>query len=268
MSDASALEIMAHRILWSLVVCVALLAAMRQSWPQKALASPKVAGLAAAAAVLIAINWFVYVYGINSGRVVESSLGYFITPLVSIALGVVVLRERLRWQQWTAVTLGSLAVIVLTVLGGSLPWIAVALSVSFALYGLVKKNIGQHVTAVQGLTLETLILAPVAAGSLWWINSGSSLAFGSTVPLSLLLASTGVVTAIPLLCFAAAAKRLPLSIVGLLQYLAPVLQFIVGITLLGEEMSIGRWIGFALVWIALMILTVDSLRPKRQLPSG
>lgn len=259
MDQASPLEIMAHRILWSLVVCVGLLAIFRQPWPKRVFATPRVAGLAAAAAALIAVNWFVYVYGINTGRVVESSLGYFITPLVSIALGVVVLRERLNWRQRLSVVLGAVAVVVLTAVAGYLPWIAVTLAVSFAIYGLVKKQLGQHVTAVQGLTVETLFLAPIAAASLWWVESQGQLAFGSSLSLSALLASTGIVTAIPLLCFAAAAKRLPLTIVGLLQYLAPVLQFIVGVTILGETMSASRWVGFGLVWAALMILTADSL---------
>lgn len=271
MDQASPLEIMAHRILWSLILCVGLLAVFRQSWPRQVFASAKVVGLAVAAAALIAVNWFVYVYGINTGRVVESSLGYFITPLVSIALGVVVLQERLNWRQWLSVTLGTVAVVVLTAVTGYLPWIAVTLAVSFAIYGLVKKRLGAYVTAVQGLTVETLFLAPIAAASLWWVHGQGQLVFGNTVSISMLLASTGIVTAIPLLCFAAAAKRLPLSIVGLLQYLAPVLQFIVGVTILAETMSTSRWIGFTLVWAALMILTADSLglgRRKSQQPTG
>jgi chloramphenicol-sensitive protein RarD len=209
------------------------------------------------------VNWYVYIWAVNHGQVVESALGYFINPLIAVLLGVLVLRERLRPLQWVAVAVGLVAVVVLTVDYGRPPWIAIVLACSFATYGLLKKVAGMP--AVEGLTVETAVLFLPAIGYLLWRQAEGTATFVSAgVPHALLLASTGIVTAIPLLCFAGAANRLPLSTVGLLQYLTPVLQFLLGITVFHETMPPARWAGFALVWVALGMFTVEAVRYQRQ----
>jgi chloramphenicol-sensitive protein RarD len=196
--------------------------------------------------------------------VVEASLGYFINPLVTVLLGVLVLRERLRSLQWAAVGVGTVAVVVLTLDYGRPPWIALTLALSFGLYGLIKNRVGAAVGALASLTTETLVLAPVAAVGLIWFETTGRGHFGANPPWQgLLLASVGVATVVPLLFFAAAARRVPLSTMGLLQYMTPVLQLLCGVVLLGERMAASRWAGFALVWVALVVLTVDSLRTAR-----
>jgi len=213
------------------------------------------------AAVLLAVNWGVYIYAVNSGQVVEASLGYFVNPLVTVLLGVVVLRERLRRLQWVAVGIGVVAVLVLTVAYGRVPLIALSLAVSFGLYGLIKNRVGAGVGAVTSLTTETVVLAVPAAAVLVWLESTGRGHFTDDVPWqALLLASTGVATVVPLLFFAAAARRVPLSTMGLLQYVTPVLQLLCGVLLLGEQMPAARWFGFALVWVALAVMSADTLR--------
>jgi chloramphenicol-sensitive protein RarD len=216
-----------------------------------------------AAAVFISVNWYVYIWAVNHGHVVESALGYFVNPLIAVVLGVAVLGERLRPVQWGAVGIGLAAVAVLTVDYGRPPWIALVLASTFGTYGLVKKVAG--VPAVEALTVETLVLFLPAAGYLLWLRADGAATFGSGgAGHALLLASTGVITAVPLLCFAGAANRLPLSTVGLLQYLTPVLQFLCGITVFHETMPLARWAGFALVWVALAVFTVDAIRNQRR----
>ena len=215
------------------------------------------------AGVLIAGNWCLYIYGVNSDQVVETSLGYFINPLVTVALGVLVLGERLRRVQWAAVALGATAVVVLTTDYGRPPWIAIGLASSFAVYGLLKKQVGAHVGAVPSLAVET---AAVFLPALAWLVAleitGRGQLGHSGLGHGLLLASAGVATAIPLLFFAAAASRVPLTVLGLLQYLAPVLQFLTGVLIYHEAMPASRWAGFALVWAALAVLTFDSLHNR------
>jgi chloramphenicol-sensitive protein RarD len=212
------------------------------------------------AGVLIYVNWTVYVYASTTGQVLDAALGYFINPIFTVLLAVVVLRERLRPMQWIAVGISALAVVVLAVETGALPWISLALAASFGLYGLVKKRVGKQADVVSGLALETAWLAPVAAVQLVVVGSTAGLAFGSAGPFTtLMLASAGIGTAVPLLLFAAAAKRLPLAVAGFLQYLGPILQFILGVAVLHESMSVGRWSGFALVWLALVLLIADSV---------
>jgi chloramphenicol-sensitive protein RarD len=259
-------EILLHRILWSLLVLLLVIAAMRAFGDLRTvLRSPRLALRLGVAAVAIAVNWGVYIYAVNSGQVVEAALGYFINPLVTVALGVVVLGERLRAAQWTAVGIGALAVAVLTVDYGRLPWIALVLAFSFGAYGLLKKQVGGAVGALSGLTLETLVLAPFALGALGWYELSGRGTFTADAPWQgLLLASAGVVTVGPLLMFAAAARRVPLTTIGLLQYLTPVLQLLCGVLLLDERVPATRWIGFALVWTALAVLTADSLRASRR----
>jgi chloramphenicol-sensitive protein RarD len=219
----------------------------------------------ALAAFAIAINWGVYIFAVNSGQVVEASLGYFINPLVTIALGVLVLRERLRVGQWIAVAVGVLAVLVLTIDYGHVPIIALTLACSFGTYGLLKNRVGADVGAVAGLTTETLVLAPVAAITVAVLTVNGDSTFTANPPWQgLLLASTGLITVVPLLLFASAARRVPLSTMGLLQYLTPVLQLLCGVLLLDEHMPASRWAGFGLVWAALAVLTFDSLRAARR----
>jgi chloramphenicol-sensitive protein RarD len=230
---------------------------------------PRTVFIMGAAGALIYVNWQTYVYGVSTGQVVEASLGYFINPIVTVFLGVIVLRERLRVTQWVAVAISLIAVVVLTVGYGALPWIALVLAFSFGLYGLVKKQVGKDVDAVSGLTLETVWLMPVAIVQLIVVGVTAGLTFG-TVSLwhTVGMVGLGVVTAIPLLLFASAARRLPLIYLGFIQYFAPVIQFLVGVLLLHEAMPAERWFGFGLVWLALVILTADmaiSARSSRRL---
>ena len=259
---SEALEIVLHRVLWSLLICLAVVAAVR-GWAELrgALGVPRYVVTLGVGAVLLAVNWGVYIYAVNSGQVVEASLGYYINPLVTVLLGVLVLRERLRPLQWAAVGVGTLAVAVLTVAYGRPPFIALTLAVSFGLYGLIKNRVGASVGALASLTTETLVLAPVAAVGLVLLEVRGQGHFSDNAPWqALLLASVGVATVVPLLFFAAAARRVPLSTVGLLQYLTPTLQLLCGVVLLGEHMSAARWAGFALVWVALVVLTADTVR--------
>ncbi|MEV4180023.1 EamA family transporter RarD [Streptosporangium canum] len=263
LKPADALEILAHRIAWSLVAVVAILAVRRHwSWFRELMRTPKKVGLLALAAAIVTVNWGVYIYAVNTGHVVESALGYFINPLVSVLFGVFLLKERLRPWQWGAVGLGTLAVVVLTLDYGRLPWIALVLAVSFGTYGLVKKI--AQVSAAESLTIETLVLLLPALGYLVYLQGQGGATFGSLgAGHALLLAGGGVITAIPLLCFTSAAIRIPLTTIGLLQYIAPVLQFLVGVFVVHEVMPPSRWAGFAIVWLALSVFTWDSLRAAR-----
>ena len=215
------------------------------------------------AAVLLAVNWLVFVHGVTTGHVVDAALGYFINPLVTIALAVLVLGERLRAVQWVAVGCGAAAVVVLTLGYGRLPWIALVLAASFGVYGLIKSRVGGRVAALPGLAAETAVLTPVAVGYLGWLHATGAGTFGTDLH-GLALVGTGVLTAVPLLLFNSAARRLPLTTVGLLQYLAPVLQLAIGVLVGGEQMPPARWWGFGLVWVALAVLTVDGLRHSRR----
>ena len=264
LEPAAPLEILAHRIAWTLVVVVALLAVRHRFGRLRlVLDDPRKRFALLAASVLIAINWFTYIWGVNNGYVVETSLGYFINPLVTVLLGVVVLHERLRRLQWAALGIAFVAVGWLAVAYGRPPWIALVLAGSFGTYGLAKKQAG--VGAVEGLTVETIVLVPLALVYLGRLHVGGDAAFGQVgLGHALLLAGTGVVTAIPLLCFGAAATRIPLTTIGLLQYIAPVAQFALGVLLFREEMTTARWGGFMLVWIALVVFTAESLRNRHQ----
>lgn len=257
-------EILAHRVLWSVLVMLVLVWLTRRTDQLRALAADRrTRRLLALAALTITSNWAMYIYGVNSGRVVETSLGYFINPLVTVLLGVIVLRERLRPAQWAALGVGALAVVVLTLDYGRPPWIALVLAFSFGTYGLAKKAAG--VEPVESLTFETLLIAPAAATFLLVLTlRGDGTAFDHGLDHTLLLPTTGLVTAVPLILFGAAAVRVSMVNLGLLQYLAPVLQFLLGLTVFDEVMTTGRWVGFALVWAALVIFTVEALRHHRR----
>ncbi|MFF2998950.1 EamA family transporter RarD [Streptomyces sp. NPDC057950] len=264
LKPAGALEILAHRMVWSLaVVGVALVVMRRWAWLGELLRQPRKLGLITVAAAVITVNWGVYIWSVNSGHVVEASLGYFINPLVTIAMGVLLLKERLRPVQWAAVGVGLGAVLVLTIGYGRPPWISLTLAFSFATYGLVKKKV--NLGGIESLAAETAVQFLPALGYLLWLGSRGDATFAAHgAGHATLLAATGVVTAVPLVCFGAAAIRVPLSTLGLLQYLAPVFQFLLGILYFHEAMPAERWAGFALVWLALSLLTFDALRTARR----
>jgi chloramphenicol-sensitive protein RarD len=263
LEPAGTVEILAQRMAWSLVVVVIMLAVTSGFAGVRAVLRDRTkSGKLAIAAALISVNWGVYIWGVNSGHVVECSLGYFINPLFTILLGVIVLRERLRPAQWVAVGVGTLAVVVIAVDYGRPPWIALTLAASFGLYGFMKKNAG--VGPADSLAVETGFMFVPAVVAIAVIAAQGNLVFGIGHPgTSVLLALAGLVTAVPLLMFAAATQRLPLSVVGLLQYLTPVLQFAVGVGIRHESVPAAEFVGFCLVWLALIILTVDGLHNQR-----
>ena len=263
LEPAGGLEIVAHRVVWSLLFIAALLT-VRRGWSQvrATVANRRALLVLAVAAVLIAVNWLVYVYAVNSGHVVEASLGYFINPLVSVVLGVVVFRERLRRLQWVAVGTAVVAVVVLTVDYGHPPWISLALAASFGLYGLLKKVV--RVDAAPGLFVETAVVFLPALAVIGLLSADGEAAFGHEgVGHGLLLATSGLATAVPLLLFAAAASRVPLSTIGLLQYVTPLMQLSLGVFVFHEPMPPARLVGFAIVWLALAVFTADMLRQAR-----
>lgn len=262
---AGAWEILAHRILWTVAFCLLVLLVQRDfTWVRPLLRQPRMLGGITIAAIFIAINWVVYVAAVTSGHTSDAALGYFLNPLVTVALGVVVLGERLRLLQWVAVGIGTAAGVYLAVAGGKVPVAALTLAGSFAIYGLVKKKLGATLPALHGLTIETVVLMPVAVVVLLVVNAGSGLALGQHGGVhTALLIGSGVATALPLLCFAAAARRIPLVTIGLIQFMTPILQLVCAVWLLGEHLPTERWVGFGIVWVALMVLTVDSLLSLR-----
>ncbi|MQY06063.1 EamA family transporter RarD [Actinomadura macrotermitis] len=262
LKPAGALEILAHRIMWSLVAVLVVLS-LRRHWGWVRALTRRQVGLLAAAAVGISLNWGVYIFAVNTGHTIEAALGYFINPLISVLFGVLVFRERLRPWQWAAVGLGTAAVLVLTVDYGRPPWIALVLAFSFGTYGLVKKFV--NMPSAEGLTVETAVMFLPALGLALVLQLRGDAAFGHAgAGNALLLVGAGVVTAIPLLLFNAAAVRIPMSTIGMLQYLTPVLQFLIGLLVHHEAMPASRWTGFVLVWLALVLLTADGLRAGRR----
>ncbi|OCC10842.1 EamA family transporter RarD [Streptomyces sp. PTY087I2] len=264
LEPSGAIEILAHRMVWSLgVVAVALLLVRRWAWIGELVRDRRKLGLISVAAATISVNWGLYIWAVNNGHVVEASLGYFINPLVTIAMGVLLLGERLRPAQWAAVATGVAAVLVLAIGYGKPPWVSLVLAFSFATYGLVKKKV--NMGGLESLAAETAVLFVPALGFLLWLAAtGESTFTAGGAGHGFLLAATGIVTAVPLICFGAAAIRVPLSTLGLLQYLAPVFQFGLGVLYFHEAMPPERWAGFALVWLALSLLTWDALRTARR----
>lgn len=258
-------EIVVWRILFSLVFCAILLTVTR-TWPKllAILRDRRLVFWTIIAGLLIYVNWQVFLIGILTGHVIEGSLGYFINPIVTVLLGVLVLHERLRPAQWAAIAIAVVAVVVIIVAHGTFPWIALTLAASFGAYGLVKKQIGPKVDAISGLTLESLWLTPIALVQLIVVANTTGLVFGTQgAGHTVLVTLAGVITAVPLLLFAAGARRAPLVVIGLLQFVAPIMQFLTGWWLLGEPMPLERWIGFGLVWVALIVLMVDSIASAR-----
>lgn len=259
-----ALEILSHRILWSFLLLATILAIKPdKSWIHNLIRSPKALLLAGLAGVLLAVNWLTYIWAVNSGFIVESSLGYFINPLVNVLLGVLIFHERLRHWQWVSVALAAGGVVYLTIQYGTLPWIALILAFSFGMYGVLKKVSGLNET--RGLGVETAFLILPAFGYLLSIQiqgSGAFINLGTTVTVLLFL--SGAVTVIPLLLFATAVRTIPLSTVGLLQYLAPTGQFLIGVLVYNEAFTHVRLVGFSLIWLALIIFTLDGYRANRK----
>ena len=257
---AQPIEVLAHRIVWSFVTLAITVAFLRRWRPFLDL-SGKGWLIVTTAAVLITVNWGTYIYAVNSKHVVESALGYFITPLVSVALGMIFLKERLRLPQAVAIGVVVVAVIVLTIDYGRLPVISLILACSFGIYGLLKKKV--PLDAISSLTAESAVIAPIALIYLIVLGNANTFTTAGTGH-TLMILSTGIVTAIPLVLFGAGAQRIPLITMGMLQYLAPILQFIWGVFVVNEPMPPSRWIGFALVWLALAIFTFDAVRNRRK----
>ena len=258
-------EVVVWRILFSLVFCAILLTVTR-TWPKllAILRDRRLVFWTIIAGLLIYVNWQVFLIGILTGHVIEGSLGYFINPIVTVLLGVLVLHERLRPAQWAAIAIAVVAVVVIIVAYGTFPWIALTLAASFGAYGLVKKQIGPKVDAISGLTLESLWLTPIALVQLIVVANTTGLVFGTQgAGHTVLVTLAGVITAVPLLLFAAGARRAPLVVIGLLQFVAPIMQFLTGWWMLGEPMPLERWIGFGLVWVALIVLMLDSIASAR-----
>ncbi|MBP7806018.1 MAG: EamA family transporter RarD [Candidatus Planktophila sp.] len=262
LQPASPMEIVSHRAVWSLFFCLVALGIAKQLKSTYALLkNPKVFFRLLLAAGLISVNWLVYIWGVNNEHVVETALGYYINPLIIIAFGVIMLREKMRTLQWVAVSFGALGVIVLTIDYGRLPWIALALAFSWGSYGLVKKQL--NLGALEGLAIETLLSLPFYGGYLIYIGLNGTGQLGSSLGLSLLLIGAGVVTAIPLLLFNGSTTRLPFTIIGLLQYITPTIQFSIGVWVRHEDMPTARWVGFMIIWAALITLAIDLLKSGR-----
>ena len=265
LEPAGAVEILAHRIFWSMLVMLGLVLAMRKGATLRTtFADRRTRWLLGVASVLITVNWGTYIWGVNNHHVVETSLGYFINPLVSVLMGVVLLGERLRSLQWAALGLAGVAVVALTVEYGHPPWVALILAFSFGSYGLAKKK--ANAGAVESLVIETLFISPVALGYIVFLMVTGASTFGNQGGLHVvLMMGTAVITVVPLLCFGGAATRIPLSTLGLMQYLTPTVQFILGLVVFHEPMPAMRWVGFGLLWLALALFTAESLRHRHQL---
>ena len=262
LKPASPLEIVSHRAVWTLVFCIIVLALLRQLKSTLAIMKhpKKMAGLFAPT-VLISINWLTYIWATNNGHVVEAALGYYINPLIIIAFGVLLLREKMRPLQWVAVGIAAIGVTILTIDYGRLPWVAISLALSWGTYGLLKKKL--DLGALEGLTIETLISLLPYGFYLFYLSNQGTGQFGSGVGLTILLIAAGAMTAIPLLLFNGSTTRLPYSTIGLLQYITPTIQFSIGVWINHEEMPPARWIGFIVIWLALATLGTDLFRSSR-----
>ena len=267
LEPANALEIVSHRAVWTLVFCFIVLTATKALRSTLAtLSRPTVAVKLFLSSLLISINWLVYIWATNNEHVVEASLGYYINPLIIIGFGVIFLKERMRALQWAAVSIATLGVLVLTFDYGRLPWIALALAVSWGSYGLIKKQLG--LGALEGLAIETFISSFFYLAYLIYIGNQGTGQFGQSWGLTALLISAGAVTAIPLLLFNGSTNRLPFTTIGLLQYITPTLQFSIGVWVLNEDMPTARWIGFLIIWAALVTLAIDLIKSSRSVNNG
>jgi len=262
LEPANPLEIVSHRAVWTVVFCVIILAITKslkstlETFKRKHVASKLFA-----TSFLISINWLVYIWATNNGHVVEASLGYYINPVIIIAMGVILLQEKMRKMQWISIAIASTGVLILTIDYGRLPWIAIALALSWGSYGFIKKTLG--LGALEGLAIETMISSVPYLGYLIYLGSQGKGQFGHSLSITTLMISAGAVTAIPLLLFNGATTRLPFTIIGLLQYITPTLQFGLGVWVLHEDMPAARWAGFIIIWIALVVLAIDLFRSNR-----
>lgn len=257
--SVSPLEVLAQRIVWSALFLAGVLAARRDfAWLAQLRQTPRIVWSFVASATLLSVNWLVYIWSVGSGHVLDASLGYFINPLLSVALAVLVLKERLRTAQWAAIGFAGLGVVWLTLLAGQPPWIGLALAGSFGCYGLLRKVAA--LDALAGLALETTLLLPAAVIYLLWASRAGTSAFSDgTTTLRLLLVAGGPITAVPLLSFAAGARRIPLSLVGILQYIGPTLQLLLGVWVFGERFTLPKLLGFALIWLAVLLFSLEGL---------
>ena len=267
--EVPAMEILAHRMLWSLLfLCIVLTVRSQWKWLPQVLRQPRVLGSFVASAVLLTANWFVYIWSVNNGHVIDASLGYFINPLVNVLLGLIVLKEKLRRGQWIAIGIAASGVAWLTWQAGQLPWIALILGITFGSYGLLRKTAA--LAALEGLSLETMILFPLALIYVVWLtihgqNTFINSEFDST---RWLLAAAGPITAIPLLLFAAGARKIPMAVLGLLQYLSPTMQALLGVWVFHEAFPTPRLIGFIVIWAALALYVAEGLWASRRKPAA
>lgn len=267
LQPASPLEIVSHRAVWTLVFCLIVLALSKQLHSMIAIVKkPKIMAGLFLTTILVSINWLTYIWATNNGHVVEAALGYYINPLIIIAFGVLLLREKMRPLQWLAVGIAAIGVAILTFDYGRLPWVAISLALSWGTYGLVKKKL--DLGALDGLVIETLISLIPYVGYLIYLGSQGTGQFGQSPGLTVLLISAGAVTAIPLLLFNGSTTRLPYSTIGLLQYITPTIQFSIGVWVRHEDMPAARWIGFVVIWLALISLAVDLVRSSRAIDNG
>ena len=262
LEPANPLEIVSHRAVWTLVFCLIVLALSKQILTTlTVMKNPKTMAALLLSTILVSINWITYIWAVNHGHVVEAALGYYINPLIIIAFGVILLREKMRPLQWVAVGIAAIGVLVLTIDYGRLPWVAISLALSWGSYGLVKKKL--NLGALEGLAIETLISFIPYAGYIIYLGQQGTGQFGQKPLLTILLISAGAVTAIPLLLFNGSTTRLPYSTIGLLQYITPTIQFSIGVWLRHEDMPTARWIGFIVIWFALAALATDLVRSSR-----
>jgi chloramphenicol-sensitive protein RarD len=262
LAKANPLEIVSHRAVWTLVFCLIVLAGTKAlKSTLLTLQRPMVAAKLFLSSILVSVNWLVYIWATNNEHVVEASLGYYINPLVIIGFGVILLKEKMRRLQWAAVTIATIGVLVLTIDYGRFPWIAFALAVSWGSYGVVKKQLG--LGALEGLAIETFISSFFYLGYLIYIGNQGTGQFGQEWGFTALLISAGAITAIPLLLFNGSTNRLPFTTIGLLQYITPTIQFSIGVWILQEDMPTARWIGFLIIWAALVTLALDLIRSSR-----
>lgn len=267
LEPASALEIVSHRAVWTLVFCIIILAITKSlRATRETMRRPKVAAKLFLTSILISINWLVYIWATNNGHVVEASLGYYINPLVMIGFGTIILKEKLRALQWCAVGIAAVGVLVLTIDYGRLPWIALTLAFSWGSYGFVKKQLG--LGALEGLAIETLVASLPYLFFLIYLGEKGTGQFGNGLGITILLISAGAITAIPLLLFNGSTTRLPLTVIGLLQYITPTIQFSIGVWVRHEAMPTARWIGFLIIWIALITLAIDLVKSSRAIDNG
>jgi len=262
LEPATSLEIVSHRAVWTMVFCIIILAITKSlKATRETMKRPKVVAKLFLTSILISINWLVYIWATNNGHVVEASLGYYINPLVMIGFGVIILKEKMRGLQWLAVGIATVGVLVLTIDYGRLPWIAFTLAISWGSYGFIKKQLG--LGALEGLAIETLIASlPYLLYLLYLGNKGTG-QFGHGAGITILLISAGAITAIPLLLFNGSTTRLPLTMLGLLQYITPTIQFSIGVWVRHEYMPTARWVGFFIIWIALSMLAADLIKSNR-----